>query len=217
MREKLQQFVITCRFLPLNFFSCLISLNDIENLWTWTESSFYYIEYIYLWTYVSFPIVIFGSLEVHNIIPSALLLCIFCFFVVLVLHYGSNSFYLPVLPFELQERRTSLQSFPVIICDQFAGFNLTFRMTKGGFLEVLFALLYIYYGALVTVMDLCCLLFARQSALIWNFSLFQLRNEAALTLTGIDKCRDGGFDEVFMTKVDFPAKYDYCIRFVLFR
>lgn len=77
---------------------------------------------------------------------------------VLVLHYGSNSFYLPVLPFELQERRTSLQSFPVIICDQFAGFNLTFRMTKGGFLEVLFALLYIYYGALVTVMDLCCLL-----------------------------------------------------------
>lgn len=151
MREKLQQFVITCRFLPLNFFSCLISLNDIENLWTWTESSFYYIEYIYLWTYVSNPIVIFGSLEVHNIIPSALLLCIFCFFVVLVLHYGSNSFYLPVLPFELQERRTSLQSFPVIICDQFAGFNLTFRMTKGGFLEVLFALLYIYYGALVTV------------------------------------------------------------------
>ncbi|KAI8566766.1 hypothetical protein RHMOL_Rhmol02G0067400 [Rhododendron molle] len=73
-----------------------------------------------------------------------------------------------------EERRTSLQSFPVIICDQFAGFNLTFRMTKGGFLE--------------------------------------LRNEAALTLSGIDKCRDGGFDEVFMTKVDFPAKYDYCIR-----
>ncbi|KAF7151525.1 hypothetical protein RHSIM_Rhsim02G0060300 [Rhododendron simsii] len=72
------------------------------------------------------------------------------------------------------ERRSSLQSFPVIICDEFAGFNLTFRMTKGGFLE--------------------------------------LRNEAALTLSGIDKCRDGGFDEVFMTKVDFPAKYDYCIR-----
>ncbi|XP_058203869.1 uncharacterized protein LOC131318082 [Rhododendron vialii] len=73
-----------------------------------------------------------------------------------------------------EERRTSLQSFPVIMCDQFAGFNLTFRMTKGGFLE--------------------------------------LRNEAALTISGIDKCRDGGFDEVFMTKVDFPAKYDYCIR-----
>ncbi|KAE9452911.1 hypothetical protein C3L33_15193, partial [Rhododendron williamsianum] len=35
-----------------------------------------------------------------------------------------------------EERRTSLQSFPVIICDQFAGFNLTFRMTKGGFLEL---------------------------------------------------------------------------------
>lgn len=72
----------------------------------------------------------------------------------LVLHYVTNSFYLPVLPFELQERRTSLESFPVIICDQFAGFNLTFRMTKGGFIEVLFAFLFIYYGAFVTVMDL---------------------------------------------------------------
>lgn len=72
------------------------------------------------------------------------------------------------------ERRASLESFPVIICDQFSGFNFTFRMTKGGFLE--------------------------------------LQDEAALTLRGIDKCTDGGFDEVFMTKVDFPAKYDYCIR-----
>ncbi|OVA07033.1 Nrap protein [Macleaya cordata] len=40
----------------------------------------------------------------------------------------------------------------------------------------------------------------------------ELRDEAALTLNCIDKCRDGGFEEVFMTKVDFPAKYDYCIR-----
>ncbi|KAI8019409.1 Nucleolar protein 6 [Camellia lanceoleosa] len=74
----------------------------------------------------------------------------------------------------LKERRTSLQSFPLIICDPFAGFNLTFRMTRSGFLG--------------------------------------LQDEAALTLSCIDKCRDGGFDEVFMTKIDFPAKYDYCIR-----
>ncbi|RAL52526.1 hypothetical protein DM860_017220 [Cuscuta australis] len=40
----------------------------------------------------------------------------------------------------------------------------------------------------------------------------ELRNEAALALTCIRKCRDGGFEELFMTKVDFPAKYDYCVR-----
>lgn len=42
---------------------------------------------------------------------------------------------------------------------------------------------------------------------------FQLQGEAALTLTCMSKGRDGGFDEIFMTKVDFPAKYDYCIRY----
>ncbi|KAI3844542.1 hypothetical protein MKX03_003301 [Papaver bracteatum] len=40
----------------------------------------------------------------------------------------------------------------------------------------------------------------------------ELRDEAAQTLNCIDKYRDGGFEEVFMTKVDFAAKYDYCIR-----
>ncbi|XP_026393536.1 nucleolar protein 6-like isoform X1 [Papaver somniferum] len=40
----------------------------------------------------------------------------------------------------------------------------------------------------------------------------ELRDEAAQTLSCIDKYRDGGFEEVFMTKVDFAAKYDYCIR-----
>uniref|UniRef100_A0A5B7C9D5 Putative nucleolar protein 6 isoform X2 n=1 Tax=Davidia involucrata TaxID=16924 RepID=A0A5B7C9D5_DAVIN len=73
-----------------------------------------------------------------------------------------------------EERRKYLQSFPVVICDSFADYNLAFRMTRSGFLE--------------------------------------LREEAALTLSCIDKCRDGGFEEIFMTKVDFPAKYDYCIR-----
>ncbi|CAH9146997.1 unnamed protein product [Cuscuta epithymum] len=43
----------------------------------------------------------------------------------------------------------------------------------------------------------------------------ELRNEAALALTCIRKCRDGGFDELFMTRVDFPAKYDYCLRLSL--
>lgn len=73
-----------------------------------------------------------------------------------------------------KERRMSLKSFPVIVCDPFADFNLAFRMTRSGFLE--------------------------------------LREEAALTLGFLDKSKDGGFDEVFMTKIDFPAKYDHCIR-----
>lgn len=42
--------------------------------------------------------------------------------------------------------------------------------------------------------------------------LQELQGEAALTLTCMSKGRDGGFDEIFMTKIDFPAKYDYCIR-----
>ncbi|KZV53865.1 nucleolar protein 6 [Dorcoceras hygrometricum] len=40
----------------------------------------------------------------------------------------------------------------------------------------------------------------------------ELRDEAAMALTCIDKCKDGGFYEIFMTDVDFPAKYDYCTR-----
>ncbi|XP_077218080.1 nucleolar protein isoform X2 [Tasmannia lanceolata] len=43
-------------------------------------------------------------------------------------------------------------------------------------------------------------------------ALIELRDEAAWTLNCMDKCRDGGFEEVFMTKVDFPSKFDYCIR-----
>ncbi|KAL9245871.1 hypothetical protein vseg_019471 [Gypsophila vaccaria] len=40
----------------------------------------------------------------------------------------------------------------------------------------------------------------------------ELQREAALTLNSIGKCRDSGFEEVFLTKCDFAAKYDYCIR-----
>lgn len=41
----------------------------------------------------------------------------------------------------------------------------------------------------------------------------QLQDEAASTLQCMDKCRDGGFEETFLTKIDFPAKYDYCVRY----
>ncbi|KAL4582607.1 hypothetical protein LXL04_007163 [Taraxacum kok-saghyz] len=42
--------------------------------------------------------------------------------------------------------------------------------------------------------------------------LMELQNEASLALKCIDKCKEGGFVELFMTKVDFPAKFDYCMR-----
>ncbi|KAH9663147.1 nucleolar protein [Citrus sinensis] len=40
----------------------------------------------------------------------------------------------------------------------------------------------------------------------------ELQDEAASTLQCMDKCGDGGFEETFFTKIDFPAKYDYCVR-----
>ncbi|OIT32009.1 PREDICTED: nucleolar protein 6 [Nicotiana attenuata] len=40
----------------------------------------------------------------------------------------------------------------------------------------------------------------------------EMRNEAALAVNCINKCGDGGFDELFITKIDFPARYDYCVR-----
>ncbi|XP_031255110.1 nucleolar protein 6-like [Pistacia vera] len=40
----------------------------------------------------------------------------------------------------------------------------------------------------------------------------ELQDEAALTLQCIDRCRDGGFEEMFLTKIDYPAKFDYCVR-----
>ncbi|KAG2376103.1 uncharacterized protein HKW66_Vig0157430 [Vigna angularis] len=40
----------------------------------------------------------------------------------------------------------------------------------------------------------------------------RLQEEAAMTLRCLEKCRDGGFDEVFMTKIDYAVKYDYCMR-----
>ncbi|CAN7033479.1 unnamed protein product [Brassica rapa subsp. trilocularis] len=39
----------------------------------------------------------------------------------------------------------------------------------------------------------------------------ELRDEASSTLKCM-KLRDGGFEEAFMTKIDYPVRYDHCIR-----
>ncbi|CAD6334079.1 unnamed protein product [Miscanthus lutarioriparius] len=43
-------------------------------------------------------------------------------------------------------------------------------------------------------------------------AFLELQDEAACTLSCLDKCRDGGLEELFMTKVDFGAKFDSCLR-----
>ncbi|KAJ1264901.1 hypothetical protein BS78_08G037300 [Paspalum vaginatum] len=43
-------------------------------------------------------------------------------------------------------------------------------------------------------------------------AFLELQDEAACALSCLDKCRDGGFEELFMTKVDFGAKFDSCLR-----
>lgn len=40
----------------------------------------------------------------------------------------------------------------------------------------------------------------------------ELQDEASWTLKCIDKCKDSGFEEIFMTKVDFAAKFEACLR-----
>ncbi|CAB4318037.1 unnamed protein product [Prunus armeniaca] len=40
----------------------------------------------------------------------------------------------------------------------------------------------------------------------------ELQDESALTLECIKKGRDCGFEEIFVTRVDYPAKYDHIIR-----
>lgn len=73
-----------------------------------------------------------------------------------------------------EERMPYRETFPVVICNQSAAFNLAFRVSKIGFIE--------------------------------------LQEEAALTLKCMEKCKDGGFEEIFMTRVDYASKYDYCMR-----
>ncbi|XP_071731324.1 uncharacterized protein [Rutidosis leptorrhynchoides] len=90
--------------------------------------------------------------------------------------WGSGIFFKPQGESDMskEERKKYVEYFPAVLCDLSGHFNLAYRMTKGGLLE--------------------------------------LQEEAALALKCIDKCRDGGFVELFMTKVDFPAKFDYCMR-----
>ncbi|XP_059457350.1 uncharacterized protein LOC132187164 [Corylus avellana] len=73
-----------------------------------------------------------------------------------------------------EERMPYKETFPVVICNPSAPYNLAFRVSRSGFME--------------------------------------LQDEAALALKCIEQCKDGGFEEIFMTKVDFAAKFDYCIR-----
>ncbi|GAV60039.1 Nrap domain-containing protein, partial [Cephalotus follicularis] len=47
---------------------------------------------------------------------------------------------------------------------------------------------------------------------ISSIGVLELQDEAASTLKCIEKFKDGGFEEIFMTKIDYPAKYDYFIR-----
>ncbi|XP_031399532.1 nucleolar protein 6 isoform X2 [Punica granatum] len=73
-----------------------------------------------------------------------------------------------------EERTQIVDLFPVVICNASAPFNIAFRVSENGFLE--------------------------------------LQEETALTLTCMEKCRDGGFEEYLMMKLDYPAKFDLCIR-----
>lgn len=128
---------------------------------------------------------------------------------------------------ELLERKQYLRLFPVVISESLAHFNLAFRITGGGFLEVpLVTILNLapwwIYGSSVSV----CALFSSNCSCLTNMYLsfffspsqktFQLQDEAVLTLSCIGKCKDGGFEELFMTKIDYPAKYDYCMRYSFF-
>ncbi|XP_078435901.1 nucleolar protein isoform X2 [Wolffia australiana] len=40
----------------------------------------------------------------------------------------------------------------------------------------------------------------------------ELQDEASLALDCMSKCRDGGFEAIFMTRVDFPVKFDLFMR-----
>ncbi|WOK92270.1 nucleolar protein 6 isoform X1 [Canna indica] len=47
---------------------------------------------------------------------------------------------------------------------------------------------------------------------VTKMAFAELQDEASWTLSCIDKCSGGGFEEIFMTKVDFAAKFDSCLR-----
>ncbi|KAK1324081.1 hypothetical protein QJS10_CPA02g01160 [Acorus calamus] len=43
-------------------------------------------------------------------------------------------------------------------------------------------------------------------------AFLQLRDEVSCTLDCMEKCKDGGFEEIFITTIDFAAKFDFCMR-----
>lgn len=47
-----------------------------------------------------------------------------------------------------------------------------------------------------------------------NMLLSQLKGEALRTLAAMKNTKDEGFNALFMTKIDFSAKFDYHVRFV---
>jgi len=97
-------------------------------------------------------------------------------------------------------------SFPVVMCHPSGAFNLAFRMSRIGFSQVFFGqqpplpFILLYYNIYLTILILIIHVY------------IQLQDEAALTLKCMEKCRGGGFEEVFMTKIDYAVKYDYCMR-----
>jgi len=97
-----------------------------------------------------------------------------------------------------------LKSFPVVISDQSANFNLAFRFSKSSFVEVRSGISMYAFSCLSDIYLYCDMS---------HILIFQLQAEASATLDCIQKCRDNGFEEVFLTKCDFPAKYDYCMRY----
>lgn len=103
--------------------------------------------------------------------------------------------------------------FPVVICDSSTFVNLAFRMTSVGFLEVHEAgekLLIQCFSIIRYFIQGCgCVSDFFMEFVCWSA---QLQDEASLTLKCMEKLRDGGFEEIFMTKIDYPVKYDHCIR-----
>ncbi|KAF3453951.1 hypothetical protein FNV43_RR04393 [Rhamnella rubrinervis] len=45
-----------------------------------------------------------------------------------------------------------------------------------------------------------------------SFGFSELQDESSLTLRCIKECRAGGFQEIFMTRIDYPLEYDHCVR-----
>ncbi|KAF3450266.1 hypothetical protein FNV43_RR06346 [Rhamnella rubrinervis] len=45
-----------------------------------------------------------------------------------------------------------------------------------------------------------------------SFGFSELQDESSLTLRCIKECRAGGFQEIFMTRIDYPPEYDHCVR-----